>query len=105
MRHDNEKERQDLRRERGKAMTDGLMKHWKNTPRSVAEMYADRCLAADPLTERYFKLVEKLRSFEEVTISGAVLSPDELKTLLDRRHDDVAAQNYRAAGTCRRQDG
>jgi len=73
-----------LHKERLEAMTTGLMKCWKHTPRSVAMMYALRCLNADPLTRRYHAVVEGLAA------------------LKNRRSDEVAAQNYKAAGICRR---
>lgn len=77
-------ERAALRKVRGIAMTNALMAHWKFTPRRMAEMYAARCLAADPLTDQYYELVEKLKK-------------------LEKRSDDIAAENYIAGGICRRE--
>lgn len=74
----------DLHRERLNAMASGLMKFWKHTPRSMAVMYALRCLNSDPLTRRYHAVVA------------------ELEALKNRRSDEVAAQNYKAAEICRR---
>ncbi len=78
-----EQHRAELRKERGKAMTDNLMRYWRATPRPMAELYAKRCLDADPLTERYFELVKHAKA-------------------IDGRKDKVAAENWKAAGICRR---
>lgn len=73
-----------LRKVRGIAMTNALMAHWKFTPRRMAEMYAARCLAADPLTQQYYDLLEKIEK-------------------LEKRKDPVAAENWKAGGICRRE--